>query len=212
MSKSAKDRTKLEDCPLTRTYNADPSHESHPEFEIAEPFFSRFTPYVSLEDSLGFCARQSSPIRHIFCTCQQRTTDTCPYGVPHQHAPSSARGLLYLRSTTALDAVLSTGILGMYTSYLLPIIFTLVRRCRKPTSIPGVFRLGHIGGYITNIVSVFWLILAMNFRTFPSHKAVNAQDMSYSVVVMSGWLVFGVVYYYTGGNHRYVESSKVAIF
>ena len=121
-------------------------------------------------------------------------------------------GLLYLGSTTAFNAVLSMSILGMYTSYLLPIIFMLVQRRRKTTSIPrGVLRLGRIGGCITNIVSVFWLIFAMIFSTFPSYEPVNAQNMNYSVVVMSGWLVCGVVYYYNGGSRRYVEPSKVAI-
>ena len=120
--------------------------------------------------------------------------------------------LLYLGSTTASNAVLSMSILGMYTSYLLPIIFMLVQRCRDPTSIPrGVFRLDHIGGYITNIASVFCLIFAIIFSTFPNYEPVNARNMNCSVVVMSGWLVSGVVYYYTGGNHQYVESSKVAI-
>lgn len=110
-------------------------------------------------------------------------------------------GLLYLGSTTAFNAVLSMAILGMYTSYLLPIIFMLLRRYRKPTSIPrGVFRLGHVGGNIANIALVVWLIFAMIFSTFPSYEPVNAQNMNYSVVVMSGWLVCGVAFYYTGGN------------
>ena len=121
-------------------------------------------------------------------------------------------GLLYLGSTTAFDAVISMSILGLYASYLLPIIFMLLQRYRKTTSIPrGVFRLGHIGGYITNIASVLWLIFAMIFSTFPNYEPVNAQNMNYSVVVMSGWLVAGAAYYYTGGNHRYVEPSEVAI-
>ena len=37
--------------------------------------------------------------------------------------------------------------------------------------------------------------------TFPNYESVNAQKMKYSVVVMSGWLVSGAVYYYTRGNH-----------
>ena len=121
-------------------------------------------------------------------------------------------GLLYLGSTTAFNAVLSMSILGMYASYLLPIIFMLVQRYRKNTSIPrGVFRLGNVGGYIINIASILWLLFAMIFSTFPSYEPVNAKNMNYSIVVMSGWLVFGGVYYYTGGNHRYVEPSKVTI-
>ena len=79
-------------------------------------------------------------------------------------------GLLYLGSTTAFNAVLSMSILGMYASYLLPIIFMLVQRCRRdPASVPcGVFRLGHIGGSINNVASVLWLVFTMIFSTFPS--------------------------------------------
>ena len=50
----------------------------------------------------------------------------------------------------------------------------------------------------------------MIFSTFPNYEPVNAQNMNYSIVVMSGWLMFRGVYYYTGGNHRYVEPSKIA--
>ena len=64
---------------------------------------------------------------------------------------------------------------------------------------------------MTNIATVLWLIFAMIFSTFANYEPVNAQNMNYSVVVMSGWLVSGAAYYYTGGNHRYVESSEVAI-
>ena len=121
-------------------------------------------------------------------------------------------GLLYLGNTTAFDAVISMSILGLYASYLLPIIFMLLQRYRKFNSIPrGVFRLAHVGGYITNIASVVWLIFAMIFSTFPNYEPVNAQNMNYSVVVMSGWLVAGAAYYYLGGRHRYVEPSEVAI-
>lgn len=126
-------------------------------------------------------------------------------------------GLLYLGSTTAFNAVLSMSILGMYASYLLPIIFMLVQRCCRrahPGNIlprGGVFRLGRLGGFITNITSVLWLVFAMIFSTFPSYEPVDRQNMNYSVVVMSGWLLFGVVYYYcAGGKARYVEPSKVA--
>lgn len=122
-------------------------------------------------------------------------------------------GLLYLGITTAFNAVLSMSILGMYASYLLPIVFMLVQRYRRdPASVPcGVFRLGHVGGLITNVASVLGLVFAMVFSTFPSYEPVDKMRMNNSVVVMSAWLVFGVVYYYAGGNGRCVEPSKVAI-
>ena len=89
----------------------------------------------------------------------------------------------------------------------------LVQWCRRdPASVPrGVFRLGHVGGLITNVASVLGLVFAIVFCTFPSYEPVDKRNMNYRVAVMSAWLVFGVVYYYAGGNGQYVEPSKVAI-
>lgn len=113
-------------------------------------------------------------------------------------------GFIYLGNTTAFDAVLAMAILGMYASYLLPILFMLFRgRRHLQKSEYGPFKLGKGLGIVLNLVSVAWLILAMVFSTFPTLMPVTAQNMNYSIVVMSGWLLFGTIYFLMAGRHNF---------
>jgi amino acid transporter len=118
-------------------------------------------------------------------------------------------GLIYLGSSTAFNAVLSMAILGMYASYLSPIVFMLWhgRRSwpRGPKGVPfGPFRLGRRLGPAINIAAILWLLVAMVFSTFPTVMPVTPQNMNWCVVVTVGWIVIGAVYYYfLGGRRRY---------
>jgi hypothetical protein len=66
----------------------------------------------------------------------------------------------------------------------------------------GPFRLGKFGSF-TNMVAICWLMLAIVFSTFPSVQPVTAQNMNYSVVVMGGWLAFGVIFFVLFGRQHY---------
>lgn len=106
-------------------------------------------------------------------------------------------GFIYVGNTTAFNAILSMAILGMYTSYVLPIAYMLVYG-RTPNLHRAVrfgpFRLGKYGATL-NIVALLWSTLAMLFSMFPSVQPVSAQNMNYSSVVMGGWVVIGAGYY-----------------
>jgi len=67
----------------------------------------------------------------------------------------------------------------------------------------GPFRLGKVAGTVINIVAVIWLVLAIVFSTFPSFEPVISQNMNYSTVVLAGWIVFGVAYYFLFGRRVY---------
>jgi choline transport protein len=111
-------------------------------------------------------------------------------------------GFIYIGNTTAFNAILSMAILGMYESYLLPIVYMLLYG-RKQGRVFGPFRLGRIGGVLTNIIAICWLVFAMIFSTFPNFEPVNAQNMNYSTVVLGGWLFFGALYYFLSGRKQY---------
>jgi choline transport protein len=125
-------------------------------------------------------------------------------------------GFIYIGNTTAFNAILSMAILGMYESYLLPIVYMLLYG-RKQGRVFGPFRLGRIGGFLTNIIAICWLVFAMIFSTFPNFEPVNAQNMNYSTVVLGGWLFFGALYYFLSGRKQYsgplseVEEAGLAI-
>ncbi|KAJ5360981.1 Amino acid/polyamine transporter I [Penicillium brevicompactum] len=118
-------------------------------------------------------------------------------------------GLIYLGSSTAFNAVLSMAILGMYASYLSPIIFMLIYGRRNSASIVrglglGSFNLGPRWGPVVNIVAIMWLFTAMVFSTFPTLQPVTPENMNYCIVVTMGWMMIGGAYFYIfGGKQRF---------
>ena len=118
-------------------------------------------------------------------------------------------GLIYLGSSTAFNAVLSMAILGMYASYLSPIVFMLIYGRRRSAPIvrglgSGTFNLGSRWGPAVNIAAIIWLIIAMVFSTFPTVQPVTPGNMNYCVVVTTGWMFIGGLYYYVlGGSKRF---------
>lgn len=72
-------------------------------------------------------------------------------------------GFIYLGNSTAFNAVLSMAILGMYLSYLLPIVYMLFFGRKSDIHVSGPFRLGFAGVFI-NVLALCWLVLAMFFR------------------------------------------------
>ena len=112
-------------------------------------------------------------------------------------------GFLYLGSSTAFNAVLSMAILGMYASYILPIIYMLFYGRKQGMHKPGPFKLGRAGGTTINVIAATWLAFAMVFSMFPSYQPVTPQNMNYSIVVMGGWLLFGGIYFFLFGRKQY---------
>jgi len=113
-------------------------------------------------------------------------------------------GLIYLGNSTAFNAILSMSVLGMYASYLVPIIYMIVYgRKNLKKSQYGPFKLGNGLGQAINVIAVAWLLLSIVFCTFPSVQPVTAQNMNYSVVVMGGWLFFGGIFYFGFGKQVY---------
>ncbi|KAI8933078.1 hypothetical protein NX059_009723 [Plenodomus lindquistii] len=113
-------------------------------------------------------------------------------------------GFIYLGNTTAFNAILSMAVLGLYASYLVPIIYFMI--CGRPNFTArdyGIFRMPKAIGLAVNLLSCAWLILAMVFSTFPTFMPVTPQNMNYSTVVMVGWVVVGAIYYVVRGRHKF---------
>lgn len=113
-------------------------------------------------------------------------------------------GFLYLGNTTAFNAVLSMAIIGIYISYSIPIAYMLIsgRKKLSPREY-GPFKLGGWLGPVLNVVSLLWMTLVIIFSTFPSMQPVTSQNMNYSAVVMAGWLVAGLCYYFIHGRSKF---------
>lgn len=123
-------------------------------------------------------------------------------------------GFIYLGNTTAFNAILSMAIIGMYSSYIIPIVYMMAYgRKTLSRSDYGPFKLGPVFGPVLNVVSLVWMVVVIVFSTFPSAMPVTPQNMNYSIVVMAGWLSFGAVYYVLFGRNKFevpvVDSNVV---
>lgn len=113
-------------------------------------------------------------------------------------------GFIYLGNSTAFNAILSMAILGMYTSYLIPIIYFMIYgRPKLAKHEFGPFKLPKALGLGLNLLACAWLVLAIVFATFPTVMPVTSQNMNYSTVVMVGWLVLGGIYYMILGRKKF---------
>ncbi|KAF1847965.1 amino acid permease [Cucurbitaria berberidis CBS 394.84] len=113
-------------------------------------------------------------------------------------------GFIYLGNSTAFNAILSMAVLGLYASYLIPIVYFMIHGRPNFTAHDfGVFKLPKRLGLALNLLACAWLILAMVFSTFPTSMPVTPQNMNYSTVVMVGWVVLGGVYYLVSGRHKF---------
>lgn len=113
-------------------------------------------------------------------------------------------GLIYLGNSTAFNAILSMAIIGMYFSYATPIFCMLFhhRRNLKDEDF-GYFRLGKTVGPVLNAIGLVWMTVAVVFSTFPTVMPATPQNMNYSIVVMAGWLIFGLIYFYWFGRRKF---------
>ncbi|KAF2851897.1 amino acid permease [Plenodomus tracheiphilus IPT5] len=113
-------------------------------------------------------------------------------------------GFIYLGSSTAFNAILSMAVLGLYASYLIPIVYFMIYGRPNFTARDyGSFKMPKTIGLATNLLACAWLILAMVFSTFPTFMPVTPQNMNYSSVVMVGWVVVGAIYYVVKGRHKF---------
>lgn len=113
-------------------------------------------------------------------------------------------GFIYLGNSTAFNAILSMAILGLYASYMIPIVyFMLFGRPKLTKHEFGPFRLPKMLGVALNLLACAWLVLAMVFSTFPTLMPVTSQNMNYSSVVMVGWVIIGAVYYFVWGRRQF---------
>lgn len=99
-------------------------------------------------------------------------------------------GLLNIASTTAFQAILSLTVVGLYVSYLMPIVLLLYRRQCTPEIIKlGPWRLGRFGT-VTNLLSILYLICTSTFLLFPISQPVSPKNMNYASVVLGGVIIF----------------------
>ncbi|KAH6867348.1 amino acid permease [Thelonectria olida] len=121
-------------------------------------------------------------------------------------------GLIYIGNATAFNAILSMAIIGLYLSYLLPIVCMFFGRKTLAKDKFGPFALPGIVGNSVNVISMIWILVTIIFSTFPISMPVTPENMNYSIVILAGWGACGMAYYYQIGKRTYqVPLTDIAV-
>ncbi|KII95549.1 hypothetical protein PLICRDRAFT_170188 [Plicaturopsis crispa FD-325 SS-3] len=102
-------------------------------------------------------------------------------------------GLVYLGSSSALNAILSSSVVALNVSYSIPIALLLCRgrHLLAPPSLPKpTMTLGPILGPICNVIGLAFTALTTVFFLFPPELPVTGTNMNYTVCVF--FIVFCV--------------------
>lgn len=114
-------------------------------------------------------------------------------------------GLIYLGSSTAFNAMMSSAVTINNIAYLVPILTNVLLGRR--TMHRGQFYMGDITGMVVNIIAVAWLIFAIVFFSFPYYMPVTPQNMNYTCVCVGGFLVIAMLWWIIAGK-RYTANMR----
>ncbi|CAG8234897.1 unnamed protein product [Penicillium salamii] len=115
-------------------------------------------------------------------------------------------GCIYLGSSTAFNAMMSSAVTINNCAYLVPILTNVLLRRR--TMHRGPFFMGHVMGMAVNVVSVAWLIFAIVFFSFPYEMPVTESNMNYTCVVVGGFLIIELAWWLIAGKRYSVTVQR----
>lgn len=124
-------------------------------------------------------------------------------------------GLIYLGSSTAFQALISSYIVLSTLSYLgaiLPHVLT-----GRKHIVPGPFYMGRKAGMVVNVVSLVYIVVTVVFFCFPFVMPVTVHNMNYTSVITVGlmglvalWWSYRARHEYTGPTYRVEVARRLA--
>jgi choline transport protein len=109
---------------------------------------------------------------------------------------------IYIGSTTAYNAIVSLSSIGLHVSYVLPILFIMLRKIRGPSIAYGPFKLGRWGVPI-NMFALFYLIYVIIWMPFPTILPVTGPNMNYAGPILLAVIICGITDWFIGGHKRF---------
>ncbi|KAF9075393.1 amino acid transporter [Rhodocollybia butyracea] len=95
-------------------------------------------------------------------------------------------------SETALNSLAGAAVIGLYTSYTLPIFLSVIGGGKKIT--PGPFTLGRFSKPI-GWIAVVWVCFIIVVLLFPPVSNATGSDMNYAIVIMGGVFLFAAAWW-----------------
>lgn len=103
-------------------------------------------------------------------------------------------GLINIGSTVAFNAILSTLIASLYTTYIISITLMIRKRASGEDYHLGPWNMGR-WGLPVNVFAIIFSMIAIFFSFFPAANHPALKDMNWSSVMFGGITVFGLIYY-----------------
>ncbi|PWY89087.1 choline transporter [Aspergillus heteromorphus CBS 117.55] len=113
-------------------------------------------------------------------------------------------GIVYVCSTTAFNAFISTTVVVAQISFAVPALLLLYQR-RDSHYLPlnRPFKVPNAVGYVANVVCVIWAIIITIFFCFPTELPVTGSNMNYASVVLAIMLILGVGNWFAYARRNY---------
>ncbi|KAL8845907.1 MAG: hypothetical protein Q9221_008964 [Calogaya cf. arnoldii] len=116
--------------------------------------------------------------------------------------------LINIVSASALNAIVSLGVVALLSSYYITIA-CLVWRRMYGDPLPGRrWSLGKYGLAI-NIGSLIFMTPILFFAFWPAATPVEAATMNWAVVMFFGVVIWSLIYYFVWGNRSYIGPVRV---
>ncbi|QRW06365.1 amino acid permease [Ceratobasidium sp. AG-Ba] len=116
-------------------------------------------------------------------------------------------GCIYLGSSSALNAILSSSVVALNVSYSIPVALLLIRgrHLLHPPDLPSppTFTLGRVGGPIANIIGLAFAVLTTVFFLFPPALPVTPANMNYTIVVFGIIALVSITTWITSGRRNF---------
>ncbi|PYH87820.1 GABA permease [Aspergillus ellipticus CBS 707.79] len=114
-----------------------------------------------------------------------------------------ALSFIQIGSTEAFNAILSLSTLGLYISYLIPLVLLVLKRLTAPADIPqGGFSLGK-WGLPLNLIAILFATYFSIFLPFPSAVPVTGANMNYAGPVLGFVMLFAIGDWIVRGRHKW---------
>jgi choline transport protein len=115
--------------------------------------------------------------------------------------------LLNIGSSTALFAILGLSTIGLYLSYILPVLFIIIAKVRGDQITYGPFKL-HALGLPINLFALCYGIFILVWLPFPPFLPVTGENMNYAGPIMAAVLIAAVLDWLITGKTRFKVPSE----
>ncbi|KAF2198697.1 amino acid transporter [Delitschia confertaspora ATCC 74209] len=169
---------------------------------IAMIIFATFGFLASASRQMWAFARdQGLPFSSIISKVDRRWSIPL-YSIALTAIINSLLALINIGSSVAFNAIVSLLAAGLFSSYIVTISL-MIRKRVVGEHIPfGPWNMGKYG-FAVNVYALLYSIIAMVFSFFPPTTPVTAVSMNWSIVVYSGVVIFGLIFWVVRGRKQW---------